>query len=50
MIRCPMNINWHNWSPTLKSYLMAVFMGLVLAKLLVTLFLLIDDIRRGDSG
>jgi predicted MPP superfamily phosphohydrolase len=40
-------INWHNWPPTLKSYLMAIFMGLVMAKLLVTVFLLIDDVRRG---
>ncbi len=40
-------INWHSWPPTLKSYLMAIFMGLVVAKLLVTVFLLIDDLRRG---
>ncbi|MFY0254392.1 metallophosphoesterase [Chitinophaga sp. 30R24] len=39
-------IQWHNWPPTLKSYLMAIFMGMILAKLLVVVFLLIDDIRR----
>lgn len=40
-------INWQNWPVTLKSYLIAIFMGLVVAKLLVTVFLLIDDLRRG---
>jgi hypothetical protein len=40
-------INWHNWPTALKSYLMAIFLGLVLAKLLVSVFLLIDDLRRG---
>lgn len=40
-------INWHSWPPVLKSYLMAIFMGLVIAKLLVSVFLLIDDLRRG---
>ena len=40
-------VNWHNWPPALKSYLMAIFLGLILAKLLVSVFLLIDDLRRG---
>ncbi|PSL46743.1 hypothetical protein CLV51_103725 [Chitinophaga niastensis] len=40
-------INWHNWPAQLKSYLMAIFIGLVLAKLLTAVFLLIDDLRRG---
>src|SRR5690348_15738389 len=40
-------INWHNWPTALKSYLMAIFLGLILAKLLVSVFLLIDDLRRG---
>ncbi|NSL88035.1 metallophosphoesterase [Chitinophaga solisilvae] len=40
-------INWHSWPQQMKSYLMAIFMGLVVAKLLVTVFLLIDDLRRG---
>ncbi|RFS24939.1 metallophosphoesterase [Chitinophaga silvatica] len=39
-------INWHNWPSNLKSYLMAIFIGLVLAKLFVAVFLLIDDLRR----
>ena len=40
-------INWHNWPAPLKSYLMAIFLGLVMAKLLASVFLLIDDLRRG---
>ncbi|WP_307381101.1 metallophosphoesterase [Chitinophaga terrae (ex Kim and Jung 2007)] len=39
-------INWAHWPNTVKSYLLAVFIGLVLAKLFVVVFLLIDDIRR----
>lgn len=40
-------INWHNWPTPVKSTLTAIFMGLVVAKLLVTVFLLLDDVRRG---
>ncbi|CAL1517005.1 metallophosphoesterase [Chitinophaga sp. MM2321] len=40
-------INWHNWPAPLKSYMMAIFIGLVLAKLLAAVFLLVDDLRRG---
>ncbi|MCW3463752.1 metallophosphoesterase [Chitinophaga nivalis] len=39
-------INWENWPPTFKSYVIALFMGLVVAKLLITVFLLVDDLRR----
>ncbi|MBC9930321.1 metallophosphoesterase [Chitinophaga qingshengii] len=40
-------IHWHSWPSQLKSYLMALFLGLVVAKLLAVVFLLIDDVRRG---
>ncbi|WP_217604681.1 metallophosphoesterase [Chitinophaga sp. GbtcB8] len=40
-------LHWHDWKPIVRSYVMAVLIGLVMAKLLVTLFLLVDDIRRG---
>ncbi|QJB35741.1 metallophosphoesterase [Chitinophaga oryzae] len=40
-------IHWHAWPAQLKSYLMAIFLGLVVAKLLAVVFLLIDDVRRG---
>lgn len=40
-------INWHSWPAQVKSYLMAIFLGLVVAKLLAVVFLLIDDVRRG---
>lgn len=40
-------INWQNWPAPVKSYLMAIFLTLVIAKLFVTVFLLIDDVRRG---
>jgi len=40
-------LNWHDWKPIVRSYVMAVLMGLVMAKLLTVVFLLADDVRRG---
>lgn len=40
-------VNWHDWPANVRSYVMAILMGLVLAKLIVVLFLLLDDMRRG---
>lgn len=40
-------LNWHDWKPIVRSYVMAVLIGLVMAKLLTVIFLLVDDARRG---
>lgn len=40
-------LNWHDWKPIVRSYVMAVLVGLVVAKLLTVVFLLADDVRRG---
>jgi len=40
-------VNWHDWPANVRSYVMAILMGLVVAKLIVVLFLLLDDVRRG---
>ncbi|MFB6454535.1 metallophosphoesterase [Chitinophaga sp. Hz27] len=39
-------IKWHNWPNAVKSYVLAIIIGLVMAKLLAAVFLLIDDLRR----
>jgi len=40
-------LNWHDWKPIVRSYVLAILIGLVMAKLLTVLFLLVDDARRG---
>ncbi|WP_291912522.1 metallophosphoesterase [Chitinophaga sp. CB10] len=40
-------IKWHNWPTSVRSYVLAIIIGLVVAKLLAAVFLLIDDARRG---
>jgi predicted MPP superfamily phosphohydrolase len=40
-------LNWHDWKPIVRSYVMAILIGLVMAKLLTVVFLLVDDVRRG---
>ncbi|WP_236652881.1 metallophosphoesterase [Chitinophaga vietnamensis] len=39
-------IKWHNWPTAVRSYVLAVIIGLVVAKLLTAVFLLLDDVRR----
>jgi predicted MPP superfamily phosphohydrolase len=40
-------LNWHDWNPMVRSYVLAILIGLVMAKLLTVIFLLVDDVRRG---
>jgi predicted MPP superfamily phosphohydrolase len=40
-------LRWHDWKPIVRSYVLAVLIGLVMAKLLAVVFLLADDVRRG---
>lgn len=40
-------LNWHDWKPIVRSYVLAILIGLVMAKLLTVVFLLVDDVRRG---
>jgi predicted MPP superfamily phosphohydrolase len=40
-------VNWQEWPANVRAYVMAILMGLVLAKLIVVIFLLLDDMRRG---
>src|ERR1044072_3741610 len=40
-------LNWHDWKPIVRSYVLAILIGLVMAKLLTVIFLLVDDVRRG---
>jgi uncharacterized protein len=40
-------LNWHDWKPIVRSYVLAILIGLVMAKLLTVIFLLADDVRRG---
>lgn len=39
-------VNYREWHPLVRSYAMALLMGLFLAKLLAAVFLLLDDGRR----
>lgn len=39
-------INWESWPRSLRNYLFATVVGLFFAKLIATVFFLIDDIRR----
>jgi predicted MPP superfamily phosphohydrolase len=41
------NINYENWPKSARTYIFATIVGLFFSKLVATLFLLIDDIRRG---
>ncbi len=38
--------NFENWPPVLRNYILATILGLLFAKLLATVFFLVDDIRR----
>lgn len=40
-------INWDNWPRGIRTYLFATTVGLFFAKLIVSIFLALDDIRRG---
>ncbi|RAJ83422.1 hypothetical protein CLV59_103389 [Chitinophaga dinghuensis] len=40
-------IKWHHWPAAVRSYVLAIIIGLVVAKLLAAVFLLLDDVRRG---
>jgi len=39
-------INWESWPRSLRNYLFATVVGLFFAKLIATVFFLVDDIRR----
>lgn len=41
------SMGYENWSATAKTLLIAGMMGFLLAKVLMALFMLVDDIRRG---
>lgn len=41
------NINYENWPKSSRTYVFATIVGLFFSKLVATLFLIIDDIRRG---
>lgn len=40
-------INFDSWPKTLRTYLFATVVGLFFAKLIASLFFLVDDVRRG---
>ena len=40
-------LNYDNWPKSLRSYLFAILIGLFFAKLITSIFFLIDDLRRG---
>lgn len=40
-------LKWETWPSHIRSYVITIIMCLVIAKLLVAVFLLIDDLRRG---
>ncbi|WPQ65481.1 metallophosphoesterase [Chitinophaga sancti] len=40
-------LHWEDWSKHLKGYILTIIFAVVFAKLLVAVFLLLDDLRRG---
>lgn len=40
-------LNYQNWNKSLRTYLFATLVGLLFAKLIASLFFLVDDVRRG---
>jgi predicted MPP superfamily phosphohydrolase len=40
-------LNWQDWPVNTRSFVLTIIFGLVFAKLLVAVFLLLDDLRRG---
>jgi predicted MPP superfamily phosphohydrolase len=40
-------LNWQDWPVNVRSFVLTIIFGLVFAKLLVAVFLLLDDLRRG---
>ena len=40
-------LNWQAWPATTRSFVLTIIFALVFTKLLVTIFMLLDDIRRG---
>jgi predicted MPP superfamily phosphohydrolase len=41
-------ISWENWPKTLRTYAFAIVVGLFFSKLIASIFLAIDDLRRGS--
>lgn len=39
-------INWYSWPHNARSYVQAMIIGIVVAKMLAAVFLLLDDLRR----
>lgn len=39
-------LNWQEWPTAVRSYVMFILIGLVIAKIIIALFLLVDDVRR----
>ncbi len=42
------NINYENWPKSVRTYLFATVVGLFFAKLIASLFFVVDDVRRGS--
>lgn len=42
------NINYQSWPKLLRTYLFALIVGLFFSKLIASIFLAIDDVRRGS--
>ncbi len=40
-------INYENWPRSVRTYIFAIIVGIFFSQLVVSLFLLVDDIRRG---
>jgi len=40
-------LNWQDWPVNTRSFVLTIIFGVVFAKLLVAVFLLLDDVRRG---
>lgn len=42
------NLNYQSWPKVLRTYLFAIIIGLFFSKLIASIFLAIDDVRRGS--
>ncbi|ACU59528.1 metallophosphoesterase [Chitinophaga pinensis] len=40
-------LNWQDWPANTRSYILTVLFGIVFAKVLAAVFMLLDDLRRG---
>lgn len=49
MVLLMRHINWENWPRHSQAYVLTVIFAMVVGKLLVAIFLLLDDLRRGAT-